>query len=149
MPRKEFVRLIEENIMIFHKLGDRLKAEPVNISGYSRQQLAMLIGLQIGGRARLKDIARREFVTAPNLCGIFRKLEQDGVVERMTDEDDRRNTWYSVTPRGAEIAKQALEIFREAIEKLFVGMSKEDEAKFIETLKTMNNLLNKVEINNV
>lgn len=148
MPRKEFVRLLEENVMTLDRLGDRLRLNPADLSGFPRQQLAALVRLHLGGRAKLKDIARREHVTSPNLCAMFRKLEHDGFVLRTIDEKDRRNTWYSVTPAGNEIAKNAIAIFRAGIEALFSNISVEDEETLTGALKTINDLLKKMEKNN-
>lgn len=148
MARKEFVKILESNIMIMDKLSDKFKREPTVLSGYPRQQLSILVRLHIGGPARLKDIARRELVTAPNLCAAFRKLERDGLVLRRIDEDDRRNTWYSVTPAGEKIATKAMETMRAAIEKLFAKLSREDEDALTKSLKTINSILTKMELTN-
>lgn len=148
MARKEFVKILESNIMIMDKLSDKFKREPTVLSGYPRQQLSILVRLHIGGPARLKDIARRELVTAPNLCAAFRKLERDGLVLRHIDEDDRRNTWYSVTAAGEKIATQAMETMRGAIEKLFAKLSREDEDALTKSLKTINSILTKMELTN-
>lgn len=148
MPRKEFVRLMEENVMTLNRLGEKLKIEPGVIADYPRQQLTTLVRLNIGGRAKLKDIARREGITPPNLCATFRKLEKDCLVERTIDENDRRNTWYSVTPRGKEIASRVMEKFREGIEKLFSDIESEDEKRLTAAMKTMNEILTKMEIKN-
>lgn len=145
MPRKEFVHLMEDNVFLLDRLGERLKLDPKNASGYPRQQLAALVRLQIGGRAKLKDIARREVVTTPNLCATFRRLEKDGLVERTIDENDRRNTWYSVTPKGTELANFALEKFRYGIEALFAQISRDDEVKLTGALKTINEVLKRME----
>lgn len=148
MARKEFVKILESNIMIMDKLSDKFKREPTVLSGYPRQQLSILVRLHIGGPARLKDIARRELVTAPNLCAAFRKLERDCLVLRRIDEDDRRNTWYSVTAAGEKIATQAMETMRVAIEKLFAKLSREDEDALTKSLKTINSILTKMELTN-
>ncbi len=148
MAKKEFLKLMENNILLLDKLGDKLKKDPVSFFGYPRQQISVLVRLYLGGKAMLKDIARREFVTAPNLCAAFRKLEKDGLVSRTIDEKDRRNTWYSVTDKGKKIAQDAVEMFRGAIEKLFDQLSKEDENKLTEALKTINNILMKMELSN-
>ncbi len=148
MSRKEFIRLMESNIWILDKLSARLKREPFGLSGYPRQQMAILVRLHVGGRARLKDIAIREMATTPNLCAAFRKLERDGLVARAIDEQDRRNTWYSCTPAGSEMACRALDTFRDGIEKLFSGLSREDEDALTGALKTMNKVLTKMEISN-
>jgi len=148
MARKEFVRLMEENIWTLDKIADKLRLDRVDTTGYPRQLMSILVRLHNGGRARLKDIARREHVSAPNLCAAFRKLEADGLVLRAIDEDDRRNTWYCVSESGAELARVAMDLFRSGIESIFANVSREDEARLTDALRTMRNILKKVELNN-
>lgn len=148
MARKEFVHLLESNILILDKLACRLHREKHHGIGIPHQQLAVLVRLFVGGRSRLKDIARREEITTPNLCAAFRKLEREGLVLRTIDETDRRNTWYSVTDKGAELANQAMEIFRADIAAMFSGLSREDEAIMTTALKQINTILTKMEKKN-
>ncbi len=148
MARKEFVRLMEENIWILDKIADKLRLDRVDTTGYPRQLMSILVRLHNGGRARLKDIARREHVSAPNLCAAFRKLEADGLVLRTIDEDDRRNTWYCVSESGAELARVAMDLFRSGIERVFANVSREDEACLTQALRTMHEILKKVELGN-
>ena len=148
MARKEFVRLMEENIWTLDKIADKLRLERVDTTGYPRQMMSILVRMHNGGRARLKDIARREHVSAPNLCAAFRKLEADGLVIRAIDEDDRRNTWYCVSPAGAELARSAMDIFRTGIERVFSTLSRDDEARLTDALRTMRDVIKKVELNN-
>lgn len=145
MARKEFVRLMEENVSILDRLADRLRLEPGRLSGYPRNQMVVLVRLHMGGRARLKDIARREGVSAPNLCATFRKLEQDGLVLRVADENDRRNVYYSVTDAGRDLAARVMENFRLGIDKMFAGLSRRDEDALTGALKTINGILKKME----
>ena len=148
MARKEFVRLMEENIWTLDKIGDRVRLSRVESTGYPRQLMSILVRLHNGGRARLKDIARREHMSAPNLCAAFRRLEADGLVIRTIDEEDRRNTWYCASERGAELADTAMDMFRVGIEHVFSGLSREDESRLTDALRTMRNILKKVELNN-
>ncbi len=148
MARKEFVKLFESNILLFDKLADKLKRSPTVLAGFPRQQLSVLVRLHIGGPALLKDIARREMLTTPNLCAVFRKLERDGLVLRRIDEHDRRNTWYSVTKAGEQIATNAMDAMRNAIEKLFSGISRDDEIALTSAMKTINKILEKMELTN-
>ncbi|MBO8424866.1 MAG: MarR family transcriptional regulator, partial [Proteobacteria bacterium] len=108
----------------------------------------ILVRLHIGGPALLKEIARREMVTTPNLCAAFRKLERDGLVSRKIDENDRRNTWYSVTDAGAKLAAQAMDVMRSAIDNLFANISRADEIALTNAMKTINNILAQMEITN-
>ncbi len=145
MARKEFVKLMEENVLILDRLADRLRLDPSTLSGYPRNQMVVLVRLYMGGRARLKDIARREGVSAPNLCASFRKLERDGLVLRVADEHDRRNVYYSVTDAGRELASQVMENFRRGIDKMFSGVQRSDEDALTAALKTINGILKKME----
>lgn len=145
MSRKEFVALMEENIWTLDKIADKLRLDRAETTGYPRQLMSILVRLHNGGRARLKDIARREHVSAPNLCAAFRKLEHDGLVLRAVDEDDRRNTWYCVSPAGAELAVVAMDLFRDGIERVFAGISHADEVRLTEALRTMRDVLKNVE----
>ncbi len=146
MSRKDFVHLIEENMLILDRLSGQLKR--TQSLGFPRQQLMVLVRLHIGGPACLKDIAAREHVPTPNLCTTFRKLEANGLVQRTIDDKDRRNTWYAVTPVGEHIAMAAMEKLRAEIESLFAGMSAADERDLTAALKTMNSILSKMESKN-
>lgn len=148
MSRKEFVTLLENNIWTLDRLADKLRLDRAEATGYPRQLLSILVRLHNGGRAKLKDIARREHVSTPNLCAAFRKLEHDGLVVRTTDDEDRRNTWYCVSSRGAELSIRAMELFRDGAEKIFANISKDDEKRLTEALRTLNSVLENVELNN-
>jgi len=148
MVRKELVSLLEKNILLFAKLSERINRDLVDFGEYSRQQAQFLIRLYLGGRVRLKDLAAREFLPAPNLCAAFRKMERDGLVLRAVDEDDRRNTWYSVTERGAQVAGKFIDMFHQAIADIFKDINKSDEDELIKSFKTMNGILIKMESKN-
>ena len=144
MVRKELISLLENNIILFSKLSDRINRAQIDFGPYSRTQVQLLIRLYLSGRTRLKDLATREFVPASNLCAAFRKMEGDGIVLRAVDENDRRNTWYSVTDKGAKLATQFINMFHNVMATLFKDIDKADEDKLIESFKTMNAILVKM-----
>lgn len=146
MARKEFVRLIEENMTIMDRLMDRTKAQSMRNAEYTRSQISVLVRLHLGGRALLKDIAYREYTTTPNLCATFKILESRGLVLREVDEKDRRNTWYSVTPAGAAVAKKMIADFENTIGQVFAGLSREDEEKLVGAMTTINKVLSGMEV---
>ncbi len=145
MARKEFVQLMEDNIWLLDKLAHKLKKEPTQLAGLPRQQMNILVRLHVNGRAKLKDIARCEMITTPNLCAAFRKLERDGLVARTIDDADRRNTWYSCTDNGAELATQALNKFRVGMERMFENLTPADERDFTNALRTIKDVLTRME----
>ncbi len=148
MAQKEFINLIEENIFISHRLAERLKVCGDGLFGYTKAQISALLRLYLGGRAMLKDIARREYTTAPNLCVMFRALESDGLVLREPDDNDRRNMWYSVTESGAKLVEKILAEFRSGIATMFKNISDRDEKKLTVAMITINEILTKMEMEN-
>ena len=146
MARKEFVRLIEENMTIMDRLMDHMKSKMIKHMEYTRSQMSVLVRLYLGGRALLKDIAYREFTTTPNLCATFKILESRGLVLREVDEHDRRNTWYSVTTAGAEVARTMITAFENTIGEIFAKLSREDEAKLTDAMTTINKVLLNMEV---
>ena len=146
MARKEFVRLIEDNMTTMDRLMDRVKSQMIRDVEYTRSQISVLVRLYVGGRALLKDIAYREFTTTPNLCATFKILESRGLVLRQVDEHDRRNTWYSVTSAGADVAKNMITEFENTIGQVFAKISRDDEDKLVEAMSTINKVLSNMEV---
>ena len=145
MPRKEFVRLMEENIMALDRMAGRMRMNYTHSYLLPRQQMTVLVRLY-EKPARLKDIAKREGLSTPNLCATFRKLERDGFVERTVDQNDRRNTWYKCTSAGNKMAESAIEKFREQIASMFDGISDTDETKLVGAMREMGEVLKNMEL---
>ena len=146
MARKEFVRLIEENMTTMDRLMDRVKSQMIRNVEYTRSQISVLVRLYVGGRALLKDIAYREFTTTPNLCATFKILESRGLVLREVDEHDRRNTWYSVTAAGADVAQKMITDFENIITDVVSNLSRDDENKLVAAMTTINGVLKNMEV---
>lgn len=148
MVRKELVSLLSKNILLFVKLSERINRGQLDFGGYSRQQARFLMRLYLYGRTRLKDFAASEFLPAPNLCAAFRKMERDGLILRTVDENDRRNTWYSVTDMGGELAVRFIDRFHNAVATVFKNIDKTEEDELIKAFKVMNDILVKMESKN-
>ncbi len=69
-------------------------------SGLTPSQTSALITIDHFGPIRLSDLARLEAVAPPTITRIVAKLESDGLVERQTDENDRRIARVTITDEG-------------------------------------------------
>ncbi len=148
MSKKEYINLIAENGMIMERMLARINQLPSQSIGYSRQQLGILVGLMASGKSKLKEIAHRNGMPTPNLCIMFRKLESDGLVMRMVDDDDRRNTLYSLTPHGKKVVNQFRDAVMDTIEFFCRNLTVADEKKLTEYLFGINKILKRVEEQN-
>jgi len=145
MTHNEVTNLMAENMRIIGRLSSRLNPLFEQVSKNSRQQMSVLVRLYLAGKIKLKDFANREVISTANLCSIFRKLEADKLVIRTIDENDHRDTWYEVTKSGKVLAEKLIDRFMKGLESLCKVLPTEDEDALAETVKTMNNILKKME----
>lgn len=148
MARKELVGLFQKNVLLFAKLSERINRNLIDFGEYSKAQVHLLIRLYLGGRIRLKDLAEREFVSAPNLCAGLKKMEAKGLVLRTEDDSDRRNMWYEVTDEGRRVAVHFIGMANKAIETIFKDIDKEDEQELVRSLKSIHEIFVKMELKN-
>ena len=145
MTHTEVTQLMAENMRIMTRLYSRLQPSLIDDSKNSKQQLFILVRLYLSGKIKLKDFANREVISTANLCATFRKLEQDKLVVRSVDENDRRDTWYEVTKSGKVLAEKLIDKFMKGLESLCKVLPEKDEDKLADTIKTINGILKKME----
>ena len=145
MTHNEVTELMAENMRIMGRLSSRLQPLLEANSNFSRQQMSVLVRLYLAGKIKLKDFANREVISTANLCTVFRKLEQDKLVVRSIDENDHRDTWYEVTRSGKALAEKLIDKFMKGLESLCKVLPEEDEDKLANTVKTINEILKKME----
>ena len=77
------------------------------------------------GPIRLAEIADAEGINPTMLSRIVGALVEEGLVERSSDEGDRRAAWLRATPGGRKLVER---IRRERTDALLVGLGELDEA---------------------
>ena len=80
------------------RLARRMRQE--SSTGLSLTQLGILNTLDRTGRATLGDLAAAERVAPPTITKAVATLEAAGLVEKVTDDADRRVQWARLTPTG-------------------------------------------------
>ncbi len=148
MTHTEVTTLMAENMRLMGRLTSRLQPLFEEHSKNSRQQMFVLVRLYLAGKIKLKDFAVLEVMSTANLCSVFKKLEQDKLVLRSTDSDDHRDTWYEVTKTGKNLAEKIIDKFMGALESLCRVLSKDDQDKLADTIRTANDILKKMEVTN-
>jgi DNA-binding MarR family transcriptional regulator len=72
-------------------------------SGLSAARLSALSVLVFGGARTLGELAAAEHVRPATMSRIVQALEQEGLVQRETDPDDRRVTRLRATAKGERV----------------------------------------------
>lgn len=65
-------------------------------------QWSALVTVEMHGPMRIGDLAEREGVSAPTATRLVASLEDGGLLERATDDTDRRSSFVSVSAAGRE-----------------------------------------------
>lgn len=135
----EFLKTVDNNrrfarMLYWHIKGPKEKPHKV----------FTLDDLMETGKARLKDIATKTGQSVQNLCIVYNSLEKQGLVTREVDPADKRNTYYSITPKGANIVVKNKGKARKVIEGAFEALSDEELIELKESLEKSNKIMEKV-----
>ena len=73
-----------------------------------------------------KELADRLHCAPPTIAASLKVLERQGYVERRTDEKDNRRNRISITQKGRDAVRSALDEFRKVDEHMYHGFSPEE-----------------------
>lgn len=102
--------------------------------GVTTQQWSVLGALS---RPQAKDgmsvgeLSKYLLVSRQNLAGVLGRLERDGLIERVTDDKDRRSRKVRLTPKGEELWVKLAEPIRAFYNGALKGFSFDDRIEFI------------------
>ena len=87
------------------RLARRLRQE--SGAGLTSSQLSALAVIERHGPLTLGALAEHEGVAPPSITRVVGRMEDDGLVVRQTDPDDRRVARVTVSPRGAALIAES------------------------------------------
>lgn len=124
--------------MATFRLARRLRCVRV-ADAMSDAQLGVLMTLRLHGRRTITALAERERVTAPSMTSLINGLEEQGLVTRTPDDEDRRRVQVDVTDAGIDIVEQTMR----RRDELLVGAMRELElsADEVQTLRDASALM--------
>jgi DNA-binding MarR family transcriptional regulator len=106
-------------------LAVRHAATPRTISFTAASTLARL---EREGTRRLTSLAVDEGVAQPSMTQLIQRLEQQGLVERNRDPDDRRVVGVAITPAGRELLAERRRSRAADMAELLSTLEPEEEA---------------------
>jgi MarR family transcriptional regulator, organic hydroperoxide resistance regulator len=103
----------------------------------SKTGLVVLIQLEIHGPVSMSRLASLLDVGLPNMTGIVDRMEEQGLVERVRDERDRRVVVVSATPRGRAMAEELESIRRQRLRELVVALGPSDRQSCLRAFRAL------------
>jgi DNA-binding MarR family transcriptional regulator len=92
---------------VIGRLARRLRPTPAaKAAGLTPTSVSVLLNVVRSGPVRLSDLAVAEAVNPTMLSRVIADLAQSGLVQRISDEGDRRSAWVSPTSGGKRLAER-------------------------------------------
>jgi DNA-binding MarR family transcriptional regulator len=136
---KLWLRMLSTTVMIENEIRNRLRAE-FDITLPRFDLMAQLERHPDG--LRMGELSKRMMVTGGNITGITDQLEQEGLVMRVTDKQDRRAYSVKLTTAGRKAFKTMASVHEAWVAELFSGVDAEQKSQMISLLSSVKSDLN-------
>jgi MarR family transcriptional regulator, 2-MHQ and catechol-resistance regulon repressor len=127
--RAEQEEYISEHAMLLFPFVKRLlkadNADPA-LSPFRNQSFPILRVLERIGPLHISEIGKRLFIAKQNMTTIIDRLMTEGLVQRKSDEGDRRVTNIVITEKGTEYLKTSMQALKCIIKRNLSILEDED-----------------------
>jgi len=136
------IRLMDELGFVSRSMY-HMGEQSVDEAGLSYAQYRVLMHLffaeEMGGRGELNpsEISDRQGVSRNTMSAFIRNLEEDGLVERRLDPDDRRRFNISLTDNGRAIVSDHTRDHLETIDHCFSALTAEEQETLFSLLQKL------------
>lgn len=140
MKKDNTIELVE----IMFKISRQMKQEMSftnNLTHLSILQIQTLIFLSQNKNISMGDIAEYFRIELPSATTLLNKLNDQKLVKRHDDIDDRRLVRISLTEKGKTLLKKAMTQRRKKVEKILSYLSEKEKIELLSILKTLNSRL--------
>lgn len=136
MNEKEITfKMIRTNII--HR---RIMESSLEKVGVFQGQHRILMELSENKYHSQKEIAAAMKVSTATIAIALKKLEKNGYINKITDEEDNRLNIIVITEKGRNVIEMSRQLFNDIDSTMFEGFSNEEKKNFI-------NMLDRIEYN--
>ena len=96
----------------------------------SQSGVLVLLDEKEGKTASFKDLEKEFGVSQPTMVGILNRLVQKGLVEVLTDSEDKRIRKAHLTQKGADKCKEGYKHMNSAEDQLLKSLTDDEKAEF-------------------
>ncbi|MBC3930163.1 MarR family winged helix-turn-helix transcriptional regulator [Undibacterium curvum] len=129
-----WLRMLSCSNRIENEIRSRLRAE----FGITLPRFDLMAQLErYPDGLRMGELSRRMMVTGGNVTGITDQLEQEGLVQRVIDTNDRRAYSVRLTPAGRKGFSKMAAVHEEWIAELLGGLPAPDKSQLYSLLSRL------------
>lgn len=136
------IRLMDElgyvSRAIYHMGGQSVEEAGLSYAQY-RVLMHLFFAEQMGERTELNpsEISERQGVSRNTMSSFIRNLEDEGLVERRLDPNDRRRFNISLTAAGRDVVRQYTRQHLETIDLFFSALCSDEQLDLLNLLQKL------------
>jgi DNA-binding MarR family transcriptional regulator len=112
---------------VIGKLSRRLRStEAARSAGLTPTRVSILLAVVNARAVRLSALAESEGINPTMLSRVVADLAQGGLVERISDEGDKRAAWVRTTAAGRRLAERMRRERTDAVKLALEGLTEEE-----------------------
>jgi DNA-binding MarR family transcriptional regulator len=106
-------------------------------AGLTPTRVSILLHVVRSGSVRLAELGTAEGINPTMLSRIVSDLSEAGLIERTSDEGDRRSAWVSATSQGRRLAERMRRERTDAVNAALAGLSDADRRRLEQALPAL------------
>lgn len=123
-------------------LAERAMAAPEGMPPYPTAERLVLLAVLERPGVTVTDLVAQLAIAQSRISQVVATLEDDGLIQRYTDESDRRKQRIEPTNRvKVEVERRLAREVNDALEPLFVGVSAREKARILSALSRLHDLI--------
>ncbi len=123
---------------VLGRLSRRLRpTTAASLAGLTPTKVAILLAVVRGGRTRIADLAAAEGINPTMLSRAISNLLDAGLIERTSDDADRRAAWVQPTDAARELAERIRRERTEAVRGAMHQLSAAERAQLVAAMPAL------------
>ncbi|MBT2652963.1 MarR family transcriptional regulator [Oceanobacillus sp. ISL-73] len=122
-------------IMKASRTLEEITKKDIKKHGMRTSDFTILEALYHKGKQTIREISEAVLINTGSITYVIDKLENNGLLTRSSNPDDRRAVYIEITDKGKEILDDIFPKHQRVIEELFDGISEEEKQTVIDVLK--------------
>jgi DNA-binding MarR family transcriptional regulator len=133
--------------VIVGRLSRRLRPTAAGVAaGLTPTRISVLLNVVRDGPMRLSDLAASEGINPTMLSRVVSDLVEVGLLERSSDEGDRRTAWVAATAAGRRLSERMRRERTDALDVALEGLSDSQRRRIEKALPALEDLAEQLKL---
>ncbi len=134
---------------LFSGISTEMVKSSVGIMGFAvnMSQLKAMTAFSEDSPLSMGELCKMANVKMPSMTEVVDRFEQEGILDRIRDMEDRRVVKVKMTAKGKKMHKEVLKKRADELTKRFGVLTTEERTSLVDSLKSVSELLTKVKDN--